>query len=133
MSVICAEAKPATNKRPDTKIPKTRMARYASGERDFFKRNRETNLRGKLSGICVDRCNPSHYLVTPEVINQRIASLNRMKRAVRLRPLQQIPQLHESMTSAARIKGVKRNRIFSGAFERLIVRKRHRCDSASEA
>src|SRR5256885_5521446 len=94
------------------------MGRYASGRRRLCK-SKSVCLSGRYRQLI--RLDSMNRFVPFEIINQRIARLHFMKLAFCRRSLEQGAQLHEPMTGAARIEGVKGNDVFLVALQRAAV------------
>src|SRR5439155_23933335 len=66
-----------------------------------------------------------HDVVTPEVIDERVACLHGMHDRFRRWGFEQRTQFHEVMACAARVKAVERDDIFFSAIERASISQCH--------
>src|SRR2546423_690825 len=66
----------------------------------------------------------------PEIVDHRIAGLDRMKRATCRRSFEQSAKLHKTVAGAARIESVESDRVTFFALECSPVGQSHRPDSA---
>ena len=97
-SVVCDRARSTTHNKMSSESSSARTANMQA-ERTVFSSAISLDLRGnrQLGGAS----DFIYQLVTPEVIDECVARLQRMQRAIYFGSLKQRPQLHKSMTAAA--------------------------------
>jgi hypothetical protein len=97
-SVVCDRARSTTDNKMRSESSSARTAN-TQAERTVFSSAISLNLRGHRQ--LGDSSDFIYQLVTPEVIDECVARLQRMQRAICFGSLKQRPQLHKSMTAAA--------------------------------